>query len=239
MPTWHGVVLLHAYKESGDEMGFLDNVTSAVTRGTAAAGRGADKIKLNARISELNKQRQSLAAQLGASLYEATRNDPALRAGREALYDGIARLDAERDVCQSQIRMLEQQANVAANAATGFTCAVCGAHMSGADLFCSGCGTPADKARSAAGVAVPATSAVAAGPTCASCGAPLGPDDAFCMSCGTKVEAEEVQVVEEHVAVLVEENGSETEIESTFEIDSTEAEDGKSANSGEKDKGDA
>lgn len=27
-------------------MGFLDNVTSAVNRGTAAAGRGADKIKL-------------------------------------------------------------------------------------------------------------------------------------------------------------------------------------------------
>ena len=52
-------------------MGFLDNVTSAVNRGTAAAGRGADKIKLNARICELNRQRQNLAAQLGASLYEA------------------------------------------------------------------------------------------------------------------------------------------------------------------------
>ncbi len=52
-------------------MGFLDNVTSAVNRRTAAAGRGADKIKLNARIGELNKQRQGLAAQLGTSLYEA------------------------------------------------------------------------------------------------------------------------------------------------------------------------
>ena len=36
-------------------MGFLDNVTSAVNRRTAAAGRGADKIKLNARIGELNQ----------------------------------------------------------------------------------------------------------------------------------------------------------------------------------------
>ncbi len=42
-------------------MGFLDNVTSAVNRRTAAAGRGADKIKLN--------------AQLGASLYEAAANE--------------------------------------------------------------------------------------------------------------------------------------------------------------------
>lgn len=236
MPTWHGVVVLPAYKESGAEMGFLDNVTSVVNRGTAAAGRGADKIKLNARISELNKQRQNLAAQLGASLYEATRNDSALRAGREALYDGIARLDAERDVCQSQIRMLEQQANAAASAATGFTCAVCGAHMSGADLFCSGCGTPADKARAAAPASAP--SAVS-GAVCASCGAPLGPEDVFCMSCGTKVEAEEVQVVEEHVAVLVEENGSETEIESTFEIDSADGKDDISNKPEDEKKGDA
>lgn len=56
-------------------MGFLDNVASAVSRGAAAAGRGADKIKLNARIGELNKQRQGLAAQLGASLYEAAANE--------------------------------------------------------------------------------------------------------------------------------------------------------------------
>ena len=56
-------------------MGFLDNMTSAVNRGTAAAGRSADRIKLNARIGELNKQRQGLAAQLGASLYEAAANE--------------------------------------------------------------------------------------------------------------------------------------------------------------------
>lgn len=168
-------------------MGFLDNVTSAVNRGTAAAGRGADKIKLNARISELNKQRQNLAAQLGASLYEATRNDASLRAGREALYDGIAQLDAERDVCKSQIAALDAQSNAAANAAAGFNCAVCGAHMSGADLFCSGCGTPADKARAAAPAVAPAAPEVGTGLTCASCGAPLNAGDVFCMSCGTKV----------------------------------------------------
>lgn len=166
-------------------MGFLDNVTSAVNRGTAAAGRGADKIKLNARIGELNRQRQNLAAQLGASLYEATRRDAALTAGREALYDGIARIDAEREECQRQIAAIDEQAAAAATAATGFACAVCGAHMTGADLFCAGCGTPAEKARAQA-PAAPAHAA-AAGPTCASCGAPLGEGDMFCMSCGAKV----------------------------------------------------
>ena len=166
-------------------MGFLDNVTSAVNRGTAAAGRGADKIKLNARIGELNRQRQNLAAQLGASLYEATRGDAALTAGREALYDGIARIDAEREECQRQIAAIDEQAAAAATAATGFACAVCGAHMTGADLFCAGCGTPAEKARAQAPAAP--TPAAAAGPTCASCGAPLGEGDMFCMSCGAKV----------------------------------------------------
>lgn len=164
-------------------MGFLDNVTSAVNRGTAAAGRGADKIKLNARIGELNKQRQGLAAQLGASLYEATRGDAALTAGREALYEGIARVDAEREECQRQIAAIDVQAAAAATAAAGFTCAVCGARMTGADLFCSGCGTPAERARAQA---VPAPAAPS-GPACASCGAPLGEGDMFCMACGAKV----------------------------------------------------
>lgn len=164
-------------------MGFLDNVTSAVNRGTAAAGRGADKIKLNARIGELNKQRQGLAAQLGASLYEATRNDAALVSGREALYEGIARVDAEREECQRQIAAIDEQAAAAATAAAGFNCAVCGAHMTGADLFCSGCGAPADRARA---LSAPAPAAPS-GPACASCGAPLGEGDMFCMSCGTKV----------------------------------------------------
>ena len=57
--------------------------------------------------------------------------------------------------------------------------------MTGADLFCAGCGTPAEKARAQA-PAAPAHAA-AAGPTCASCGAPLGEGDMFCMSCGAKV----------------------------------------------------
>ncbi len=164
-------------------MGFLDNVTSAVNRGTAAAGRGADKIKLNARIAELNRQRQGLAAQLGASLYEATRDDATFVAGREGLYEGIARVDAEREECQRQIVAIDERAAAAATAATGFTCAVCGARMTGADLFCSGCGTPADKARAQAAPAPIAPS----GPACASCGAPLGEGDMFCMACGAKV----------------------------------------------------
>ena len=74
--------------------------------------------------SSPSKCRQGLAAQLGASLYEATRGDAALVSGREALYDGIARIDAEREQCQRQIAAIDEQAAAAATAAAGFTCAV-------------------------------------------------------------------------------------------------------------------
>lgn len=55
--------------------------------------------------------------------------------------------------------------------------------MSGADLFCSSCGTPAERARSQATPAAAASS----GSLCTSCGTPLGKGDLFCMACGAKV----------------------------------------------------
>lgn len=184
-------------------MGFMDNITSAVNRGTAAAGRETEKIRLKARMNELTKQRQGLAAQLGASLYEATREDAALRVGREALYDGIAACDAEKAECQRQIDELEAQAAASAQAADTFSCAVCGARMGGTDLFCSGCGAPADKAR-------PAAAAAPSGRACAKCGAPLGEGDLFCMSCGARVESEDESGIGESEHVRADGDGNVT-----------------------------
>lgn len=42
-------------------MGFMDNVTSAVNRGTAAAGRSTDKIKINARACGTTVQNTRIA----------------------------------------------------------------------------------------------------------------------------------------------------------------------------------
>lgn len=173
-------------------MGFLDNVTSAVNRGTAAAGRSAEKVKLKAQIGDVTKRRQGLVAQLGASLYEVTRNDPNFVTGREALYQGIAACDAEREQCQKVIDEIDAQAQAVSTAAETFACAVCGARMTGADLFCSGCGASAAQARPAGvGAVVPP----AGGPTCVACGAPLNAGDLFCMSCGAKVTQEEAAQV--------------------------------------------
>lgn len=88
-------------------MGFIDDVQSSLNRGMAATGRATTAMKLRAQMNDALKRRQNLTAQLGASLYEVTRNDLALRAGREALYDGIAVCDQERADCQAQIDQLE------------------------------------------------------------------------------------------------------------------------------------
>lgn len=166
-------------------MGFLDNIASTVNRGTESAGRAAEKIKLKNQINEVNKRRQQLAAQLGASLYDATKDNPELRSGRETLYAGIASCDRERSQCQSKIDELDAMAQAATAAATTFKCSVCGAAMSGSDLFCSGCGTPVGKASGGSIAGAPS------GPVCSNCGASISDDDAFCMSCGAKIEREE------------------------------------------------
>lgn len=66
-------------------MGFLDSLQSSVNRGMAATGRATSTMKLKAQMSEALKRRQALAAQLGASLYDVTKDDASLHAGREAL----------------------------------------------------------------------------------------------------------------------------------------------------------
>lgn len=178
------------------KVGILDNITSTVNRGTESASRAAEKLRLKNQIADINKKRQQLAAQLGASLYEATKDMPELRTDREALYDGIAACDADRADAQHKIDELDAMSKAASAAAITYKCAVCGANIGGDDLFCSGCGTPAAQARAA-------SDAAASGIACANCGAVMKEGDAFCMSCGTKVvidaTVDEVAVIEENV----------------------------------------
>jgi len=62
-------------------------------------------------------------------------------------------------------------------------CAVCGARIRETDRFCSGCGTPAEKARASQAVDMPTDALL----ECAACGARLKSDYAFCMECGAPV----------------------------------------------------
>lgn len=162
-------------------MGLMDNVSSAVNRGTAAAGRSAEKLRLRSRLSEIANLRQNLEAQLGASLYEVTRANDELRRGRENLYDGIAAYEAECAQINQLIAALDAQ--TALETAEVEVCAVCGARIRETDRFCSGCGTPAEKARVSQAVDMPTDPSL----ECAACGARLKSDYAFCMECGAPV----------------------------------------------------
>ena len=174
-------------------MGFLDSLQSSVNRGMAATGRATSTMKLKAQMSEALKRRQALAAQLGASLYDVTKDDANLRAGREALYDGIAACDAERAQCQVEIERLEAESAAATAANSYYVCPFCGSHVVTTDLFCSGCGKPMAEITAALSARQQAPAApvapVSGAAACPQCGAPVNAGDAFCMSCGYNLAA--------------------------------------------------
>lgn len=178
-------------------MGFFDDVQSLANRGMASANRTASSAKLKMQQGDLMKQRKELASQLGASLYEATKNDPQLRQGRESVYDGIAAIDEQRAQIEAQIAQIEQEAQAQAQAALTYTCPTCGGSVRQSDSFCAGCGTPVAQIIEAA--QAEAAAASAAGPHCVHCGAPISEGDVFCMSCGGKQDEPPAQAApEEH-----------------------------------------
>lgn len=165
-------------------MGFLDDMQSAMNRGVASADRTARSTKLKMQQGDLLKQRKELAAQLGASLYDATKDDPAWRAGRETVYDGIAEVDRQRAEIDAELARLANEAAQQAAASMTYTCPVCGGTVRATDAFCAGCGTPTSSF-----IPQQPAAAAPAGSVCPSCGAPVGAGDKFCMTCGAKIEA--------------------------------------------------
>ena len=166
-------------------MGFFDDIQGAVDRGMSTMERGVEIAKINARMREINQQRINLAAQLGACLYERTKNDPSFTEGLETLYSGIARLDSERIEAQAMIEQLQNQPQQKAPARQLVTCPTCGSFCDPTDMFCCGCG--AKVADFAAGSAA---SAAAGTYYCPKCSAPFEEGDAFCMSCGARLASE-------------------------------------------------
>lgn len=176
-------------------MSFFDDLQNSINRGVAGANRTGNTLKLKAQLSEAMKRRQTLAAQLGASLYDATKDDPTFRAGREAIYDGIAAIDDERAGYQAEIDRIEAEAQAAQAAAVHYACPFCGSSVAASDLFCSGCGKPMAEIEAeitkqrTSGIATAAASSASSVATCPQCGAPINEGDMFCMSCGAKLES--------------------------------------------------
>ena len=165
-------------------MGFLDDLSDSFSDAKAAVGRSTSTMKLNSQLNEIKRRREGLVTQLGASLYDVTKDDPKLRAGREALYDGIAQCDIERSQLSAQIAQIEAQAQQMAT----YTCPRCGTKVPASNQFCAGCGLPVvDVIAASTTMAVPQAAPAGTAHACPSCGAPVESGDTFCMSCGTRL----------------------------------------------------
>jgi hypothetical protein len=155
-------------------MGILDSIQDGINKGVDGAGRATKKIQLGAQINEIDKQRDRLLAQLGASLFLETQSDPRFRASREQVYADIEALDARRIAVQGELAQLEQQGQAIAAAKATVTCPNCGRSLAANSAFCTGCGAAMTAIRESLSL-------------CATCGAALSPDTRFCTSCGTPV----------------------------------------------------
>ncbi|MDR2197369.1 MAG: zinc ribbon domain-containing protein [Coriobacteriales bacterium] len=155
-------------------MGILDSIQDGINKGVDGAGRATKKLQLNAQINEINRQRDQLLAQLGASLFLETRENPQFRTPREQVYADIEALDVKRANVQNELLQLEQQGQAVAAAKTTIICPNCGKSLAANSAFCTGCGTALSSIRESLAL-------------CAVCGAPLAPDVRFCTSCGTPI----------------------------------------------------
>lgn len=165
-------------------MNLVDEMKGAANRGTASVTRAAERLKLNSQMNDAERRRKDLASQLGAALYPLTEKDERFNAGNlQPLYAAIASCDAEKRGIRAKLEELDAQERAQQLEAQSFACAICGAKIRESDLFCSGCGIPAEKARPAAPAPV-----AAAGPTCPQCSAPVAEADQFCMTCGTRLD---------------------------------------------------
>lgn len=183
-------------------MGFFDNlsnsISDAISQGSAATSRTARTLKLKSKLADLTSQRTDLAAQLGASLYEATKGDPTFTQGRESLYDGIAAVDEQREALQAELTEIEAQAEADAIARKTYTCPVCGTQVKDSASFCPGCGKPVAEIREEArrareeeeAAAKAAADEAARALICPNCGAIVGDNDKFCQSCGKPIDRE-------------------------------------------------
>ena len=177
-------------------MGFFDNVMSTAQRGKETVERKGREAQLKMQLNDVAKQRKELAAQLGASLYETVKNDPAFTTGREDLFKAIEEVDQRKVEIEAAIEEIAAEAKLAQASAGVFECPNCGYNLRPTDLFCTGCGTPvADYIAQQIELQMKAQEETEQAPPvqpsarfCANCGSSVSEGDVFCMKCGARIE---------------------------------------------------
>ena len=153
-------------------MGFFDDITKKLTMvGQEAANQTknfAEKTRLNAKLSDEEKQINSIFQIIGKNYYEANKDNPNADYIDQILSvkDAYVRIDALRE-------QLKAVAGVR-------TCPNCGAEVAMGSMFCNTCGSqmPAE---------APVSQVAPGGNVCPQCGNAVAYGAAFCNLCGSKM----------------------------------------------------
>lgn len=169
--------------------GFMKKVRDEAGRATFEAGRLVRVQREQARLAQVQKERDDQLRTLGQIAFDLVQagqaGDPRL-AGPCAQVAALNQQIAAQEAVIEAIRQ-EQPPEPP-------KCPKCGREVSAADAFCPGCGAavpPPAPAAPAAPVLPPAAPApkvaAAAGQYCPQCGKQLRPGAAFCGSCGYRM----------------------------------------------------
>ena len=170
----------------------LESANSLLNKGAEAVTRGIDTASTKMKQTDLTRQREAACAALGASLFEATRENAELRADREELFAAVEAIDlqiAEADAVLAAIEAEKaaKEAEKAAAAAEQATreseavCSICGSVIPSGALFCSNCGAKKPEPQPEP-VPEPQVDLV-----CPVCGSSVASDALFCGTCGHKM----------------------------------------------------
>lgn len=91
-------------------MGFLDDISSAFSKGTARVEDGAKTLKLKTDMADARNRRDRMMAELGRQLYPIVSGSPEFTVGREQLFADIAAVDGEIAAIEGQIAEVERLA---------------------------------------------------------------------------------------------------------------------------------
>lgn len=153
-------------------MAFLDDLRKSISMaGQEAASQTrmfAETARINSKISDEEKQMNSLFLQLGRSYYEANKNNP--EADRFDIISSINDAQTRIGFYRDEIRKVKGLK----------TCPQCGGEVPLNSLFCSFCGSKVPEAET------PALNMSMN--KCPQCGSLVDNDSAFCTSCGCNLQ---------------------------------------------------
>ncbi|MDR2492206.1 MAG: zinc ribbon domain-containing protein [Coriobacteriales bacterium] len=164
-------------------MGFFDSLQDGLNANADNASEPVKTQQLESQLESLEKSRVELCAQLGASVFDEVRLDPAVRGPREALVKEIEELDERRSQLSAEIAHIVAEAEAARAQAE----AEAEAARAQAEAARAQAEAEAEAARIEEESRAALLSAQVA--TCPSCGGEVGADDYFCTACGTSLAA--------------------------------------------------